>query len=526
MAAAVLLALAGSALAQAPRFELPPVPAAAGPGLGVDGERVVIRRLRFEGHTRLSTAELEALAAPFLDRPLRALDLEELRLRLTRAHVDRGLVNSGALLADDALAGDTLTVRIVEGQVTRVRVNGAGRLTDRYLSSRLVRSGEVLDVNVLQERFQLLLADPQFQRLNVRLQPGDAPGRALLDVDVTPARQWQVSAFANNHVAPAVGSSAVGVDGSVRNLVGWGDTLTGLVSHTRGSTNYDLAWTLPLGGTRTTATLRAARASSSVIEEPVASLDMASTVDTGEFTLAHPFIDEARRRWAVGLTYADRRNRTTLDGEPFVLVAGQDGDTARTRTVRLFQDFTLRADRHVVAARLTWAQGRNNVLPVDALVVPARRYQLWQLQAQASLALDDAGRQVLLRGQLQKAMEHLVPMEQMALGGRYTVRGYRENTLVRDNGWALSAELQWPLWRDDGRRASVTLVPFADGGAGWNQAGARQRLASAGLGLQWAWGDLEGDLYVAHRFVRRDPDTRGDLQDHGIHLSLRYRPTF
>ena len=61
----------------------------------------------------------------------------------------------------------------------------------------------------LQDRFRLLLADPLFQRLNVRLQPGDAPGRALLDVDVTPARSWQVSAFANNHVAPAVGSTRV-----------------------------------------------------------------------------------------------------------------------------------------------------------------------------------------------------------------------------------------------------------------------------------------------------------------------------
>ena len=137
LAALCLVVHAAPAAAQGAgaAFELPPV-AGTGPAGADDG--IVIRRLRVEGHTRLSTAEIEAVAAPFLGRPLRPLDLEELRQRVTRAYVERGYVNSGALLADDTVAGDTLTLRIVEGVVARVHQRGLQGLSERYLPARRV----------------------------------------------------------------------------------------------------------------------------------------------------------------------------------------------------------------------------------------------------------------------------------------------------------------------------------------------------------------------------------------------------
>lgn len=518
---AALLAAAGPARADAPA-----APAFRLPDLGLAAP-VTVNRIRFEGATAIADAELQALAAPFLNRPLRALDLEDLRQTITRAYVDRGHVNSGALLGDDALQGGTLTLRIVEGRITRIRQAGLQRLTEAYLASRLVHGDEVLDVNRLQERFQLQLADPLFARLNARLLPDYGPGRAVLDIDVTRARPWQVSLFAHNHVAPAVGSVLAGIDGSVRNLLGWGDALTATLARGEGSTSYDASWQLPLGGSRTLASLRLARGASSLVEEPVAVLDIASVVTTREATLAHPLVDEPRRRWLLGITHALRRNRSTLAGEPFSFVPGEATGVTRIESWRLYQELTLRLDRHVVALRASVVEGRNNLIGETPLpqALP-RRYRLWQLQGQAALALGDGGQQVVLRGLLQRSPDRLVPLEQLAVGGRHTVRGYRENQLVRDNGWAVGAEWHWPLWRDETRRASLTLLPFVDAGAGWNAGDDKARLASAGLGLNWTLADLEGELHIARRLERRHPDTHGDLQDRGIHLLLRWRPSF
>lgn len=527
LAAALVAAGTAHAADAGPGLRLPAPPATSGlPDLGLAAP-VTVQRVRFEGATAIATAELEALAAPFLNRPLRALDLEDLRQTISRAYVDRGHVNSGAVLGDDALQGGTLTLRIVEGRVTRIRQSGLQRLTDAYLASRLVHGDEVLDVNRLQERFQLQLADPLFSRLNARLLPDDGPGRAVLDVEVTRARPWQVSLFAHNHLAPAVGSVLAGIDGSVRNLLGWGDALTATLGRGEGSTSYDAGWQLPLGGSRTLASLRLARGASSLVEEPVAVLDIGSAVTTREATLAHPLLDQPRRRWLLGVTHALRRNRTTLAGEPFSFVPGESTGVTRIESWRLFQELTLRLDRHVIALRASVVDGRNNLVGETPLpqALP-RRYRLWQLQGQAALALGDAGRQIVLRGLLQRSPDRLLPLEQLAVGGRHTVRGYRENQLVRDNGWAVGAEWHWPLWRDEARRASLTLLPFIDAGAGWNAGEDETRLAAAGLGFNWTLADLEGELHVARRLERRHPDTHGDLQDRGIHLLLRWRPSF
>lgn len=530
-----VLALVVAAQAQAQPvagsgFRLPtlPAPAAAAPGsdlgLGI-GAPLLVQRVKFEGFDRLlPEADLQAIAAPFLGRPLRALELEELRQRVTRALVERGFVNSGAVFPEAAFAAGTLSVRIVAGTVTRLRQAGLGRLHESYVAARLPGPDEPLDANVLQQRFQLLLADPLFAQINARLLPGGALGEATLELDVQRARPWSLSLFTNNHLAPAVGSAAAGLDATVRNLTGWGDALAVTAYASDGTLNRDATFTLPVAASTTLATLRLARTRTSLIEEPVALLDIASRVTTREAGLGHPFIDSARQRLAVNLTHTLRRNTTTLAGEPFSVVPGEPTGTTRTEAWRLAPEFTWRLDRHVVALRVVAVRGRNNATeaaPVSA--APPVRYQLWQLQSQAALALGEAGRQVLLRAQVQRTNDHLVPLEQMAIGGRFSVRGYRENTLVRDNAASASVELHWPLWRDEGRRAAARLVPFIDAGMAANEGESARRLSSAGLGVVFALGELEGDLFAARRLERPPVQTSGDLQDHGIHVALRYR---
>lgn len=508
-------------------FRLPPAAREGGPNaIGVTAP-VTLAQVRIVGARAVPTAELEALAAPWLQRPLRALDLEELRQRITRAYVERGHVNSGAVLDDGALQGHTLTLRVVEGRLTHLRQRGLQGLSERYLAARLRRADEILDLQQLQERFELQLADPLFERIQARLLPGDEPGQAVLDLEVTRARPWQIALFANNHLAPAVGAAQAGVEAGAHNLLGVGDTLAGTLARSEGSTNVDALWQLPLWGSRTQLALHLARGASSVIEEPVAALDIGSVVSTREATLSHPVVDAPRRRWLLGLAYAQRRNRTTLAGEPFSFVTGEDSGHTRVQSWRLFQELTLRFDRDVLALRAAFVQGRNNLAATSPLPgLAPRLYRLWQVQGQAVLAYANAGQQLLLRAQLQRSLDPLVGLEQMAIGGRYTVRGYRENQLVRDNGIALSAQWLQPLWRDEARRASLTLAPFVDAGQAWNHGEGRTRLASIGLGLNWTLADLEGEVHFARRLERRPNSTHGNLQDHGIHILLRWRPSF
>jgi hemolysin activation/secretion protein len=81
-------------------FQLPSVPAPVEPMPSGDdeGPRIVLKQVVFRGNTAVSTADLQAVAAPLLTQRIGPSEIEAMRLQMTRLYVDRGHVNSGLLL--------------------------------------------------------------------------------------------------------------------------------------------------------------------------------------------------------------------------------------------------------------------------------------------------------------------------------------------------------------------------------------------------------------------------------------------
>ena len=99
--------------------------------------------------------------------------------------------------------------------------------------------------------------------------------------------------------------------------------------------------------------------------------------------------------------------------------------------------------------------------------------------------------QILFRTDLQVTGDALFPIEQIAVGGVETVRGYRENQLVRDSGVITSLEVRVPLFRNLIWRDTLSLAPFVDVGHVWNSddrpgfaTAPTETLASVGAGLR------------------------------------------
>jgi hemolysin activation/secretion protein len=89
---------------------------------------------------------------------------------------------------------------------------------------------------------------------------------------------------------------------------------------------------------------------------------------------------------------------------------------------------------------------------------------------------------------MQLADRALVPLEQIGLGGQQSIRGYRQDILLTDNGVLASAEVRVPVLRIPQWNTLVQLAPFFDIGKAWNNEGRDDPdpsvLASVGLGLQ------------------------------------------
>ncbi len=511
-------------------FQLPVVPPAATPADDAAAATLQLQRVQFSGNTVVPTADLQAAAGPYLGRAVSLAELETLRLQLTRVYVDRGYVNSGLLLRR---VGDGVAeFDVVEGRLSGIQLHGMERLQDAYVAEQLQRSGDgPLNLDVLRERFQLLLGDPLFDRLNARLLPGVLPGEAVLDIDVARASPYQINLFANNYRPVSIGSGAYGVSGWVRNLTGRGDVLdASLQAPTEGGGDLrtTLGWRLPLNHRGTQLTLAYDHGSSSVVEESVRALDIKSRLTSREIGLSQTLHETLERKLSVGVGRGWRENRTSLLGEPFSFVQGEATGETRERLWRFWQEFAQRSEVQVLALRSTFSWGRNNLQ--DTTGLPAsnpypHRYRAWLGQAQFARQLNTDGAQFVARGSVQRSPDRLLALDGMAIGGINTVRGYRENQLVRDQGYVVNLELEWPLLRDGERNLRLTGVPFYDQGRGANHGEPGTTLRSAGVALRLAWYGLSVDLTLAKRL--REPqetkDQGSSLQDKGVHLQVGYR---
>jgi hemolysin activation/secretion protein len=157
---------------------------------------------------------------------------------------------------------------------------------------------------------------------------------------------------------------------------------------------------------------------------------------------------------------------------------------------------------------------------------PDSRFFNWRGQAQyvRLLAPDTL---FIVRSDLQLATDPLVPLEQFALGGQQSVRGYRQDVLLTDNGFFASAELRLPILRVKKVKGVLQIVPFVDFGVGWNNSGGapnpeQNTLIGVGVGLQWQmWDRLTArfDWGIPLNTIDADKKT---LQEQGLYFSINY----
>lgn len=498
----------------------------------------VPQQVSFTGNTAITSDVLQAAAAPYLNRPLNLPltgdDLEDLRQKLVRIYTDAGYVNSGVMV-DGALAGNTLNFKVIEGRLKGITVTGAGRLDPRYITRRLDKGDSApFNTNVLRERFQWLLTDPLIARMNARVAPGENLGEALLEVDVALAPTSQFTLVANNYRPPSVGEASVGVAATFRNLTGAGDVLEANLQAAPQSGIFSkaaLAWHVPLGFSGTRMSLGIDQGDSSVMEQPAAVLGITSQLRSVDLGLSHAFVESLTHRFTLGLNRVVRENQTSLLGTPFSFNPNEPDGLTRETLWRVWQDYSYRTPAQALAFRSTFTFGQNNLRDSAGLPAqpnngaPPSSFRTWMGQAQWSRQLSTEGVQLIARATVQRSADRLLALDGLAVGGVNTVRGFRENELVRDQGEYVNLEIDFPVLGLVGGNTRVHLVPFIDAGTAHNLDGPTQALSSLGLAVRAHWRSLQADLTVAKRLTAVDQSqgAANSLQGQGIHLQISYK---
>lgn len=521
---AIALALLAASLPAA--AALPPLPEPSVAERELIGVRFVLRNARVEGAKSLPEAARQAVLADYTGKSVGTGDLREIAARLTQAYLDRGYATSGVVFrSSDPGAGEAVYVAI-EGPVTQVRFVVPPRVANAaWLTRQIVPdAGAPARLDEIQERMASLRDAGAVDRINASLEPLPKLGESELVVYVEEPRPWTLTLEYDNYHSPVVGARRPSLGFSHRNLTGWGDRLDLHVGKTSGLEDINASWFGAIPTTRVLAGVRFERSDALAIDPPsFRSLEIKTLSETQGADLGWKFLTKPSLDLQARLAFDRRKSDTTLLGLPFSFIAGLPDGRARADVYRASFLATDRGEADVKFLRVQASRGRATS-PIEAVdFAPEPRFTTAFVQAQYARRLTEGGTQALVRFEGQYTNDTLLPIERYALGGHATVRGYRENVLLRDRGALVSAEVRSSIWRWDekGRlEAGVFLDAAWSGNVRTFPDSLPSRIASVGVSLvaTGPWGlSARIDLALPNQRWLTD---NADLQDRGVQFQL------
>ena len=501
-------------------------------------KEVVLKGIEFDGNTVFSDEELFALVKERVGKKTGVEELEAIRKTISQHYFDAQYVNSGAVIDEQDMSNGVLVVRIVEGRLDNINVLNEGWLRSGYVTSRIHREvSDPLNLDDLKRGLEFVRRDEKIRKINTALVPGDELGQSHLDMIVTENRVFDVGLGVSNRRPPSVGAEEAEVYFGTKNLTSLGDTLRGNYTLSQEGMeewdvddggNYSLFYSLPLTRWDTTLDLGYNQSDYVILEEPFNTLDIESDTRMYSVALRQPIYRDLQHELSLTLKGEHRRSEVLVSGEPFSISPGSVNGQTRISALRLSPEYVYRSQERVIAARTTFTFGLDELNPILGDEFDPE-YFTWMTQASWVESVSENDTLLVVKLFHQHTDDRVVSMEQFSLGGVNTIRGYRENQLIRDNAFIISPELRFPVYKDRYGKALVYLIPFVDYGIGWNSNGPREReeIYSAGLGVTYNPTDhISMSLYWGHGFEDFGVRNNNDLQDDGIHFQLRLGTAF
>ncbi len=375
----------------------------------------------------LSQAQIDAIVDPLEGQTVSLADLQQAIDDLNALYTAAGQATARAILPPQTIKDGVVRFRLVEAKVGVVRVNGTKAIDPAFIADRIkLEAGQLLSVPVLES------ALVRFNRLHsTRLRAGVVAGSQFgtTDIEINPFEppRAKFSVFFDNAGRDTVGETRGGFNARFANLLGRSDSLQFLTTHTEGSENYALSYSVPLDWKDLRLDLSASKGNISIIDGPFKPLDITGRSSDLTIGLSYPLIVTLEDMWSVYGRHSARESSSAFGGfeqeklNLRVFTAGISGEHQGDNT-SWYVDHSLSYGTTALGGDQSFFYYRGSATRFDRL---SERLQL------------------LLRGGLQLSDTRILPSsEQFQIGGAYTVRGFSEGLLSGRNGYFVSAELR------------------------------------------------------------------------------------
>jgi hemolysin activation/secretion protein len=412
---------------------LPPAPTAAEPV-------ATLTRISFGGTLLLEEPQLQAVAAPYLNRPISGSDIARLKYDLTSLYFKKGYVLVKVTTPPQNLSDGVLDVVVIAGRIGDITVSNEA-LNPAIANSRLgtIRSGDVFNERIVESALQDI-NDLNNIDSSVSLRPGSATGTTDLDVRIRKAEPRQdVQIFTlDNYGSEFTGDTIARLSLQKSNLLGIGETfgITGRKSDDDfWAYQGEAMFPLPLRNLQLELDYLK---SDNSIGDVFSALNSEGESKVYQAALSSALINQRQRKLVIRGGIERGRYESTLTGFP---------DTSDTIT-KLFAEtsYSMRMSRLVTfvsvrANKGIGALGASSEGDADASRLDGNP-QAWTLESllYTNYRLTDRDfLQAIL--QAQQSDSTLLSPDLFVIGGYGSVRGYEPAQSTGDSGVSLNLDL-------------------------------------------------------------------------------------
>ncbi|RMF23989.1 MAG: ShlB/FhaC/HecB family hemolysin secretion/activation protein, partial [Cyanobacteria bacterium J083] len=493
---------------------------------------IPVSKIEVVGSTVFTEADFAAIITPLEGKTVTLAELKAAANSITQLYIDAGYLTSRAVVVPQDIVDGTVQIRVVEGKISEIRVEGTERLSENYVRDRIELGVDTpANINEIEDRLKLLNTNDLFRSVKANLQPGTGLGESILIVTVEEDQPWILGFNVDNYNTPATGSERIGTTIGNRNVLGLGDSFFASYNFSAqgGSQILDASYTIPVNAMDGTVQLRAIIDRNQIIDDDFEFFEIEGESERYEISYRQPLVRSFRREFALSLGFAFQESRDFILGEGISFLAGADEDgEARTSVVKFGQDYLSRDTQGIWALRSQFNFGVDIFDATDNEgSLPDSQFFSWlgQIQRVQRLSRDNL---LIIQAELQLTPDSLLPSEQFVIGGGLSVRGFRQNARQGDNGFRLSIEDRITIYRDQEDDSTVQIAPFLDMGSVWNSNDNPNRIPDdeflIGLGLGLLWQPLpELNIRLDYGVPLVDIDDRGEnIQDDGFYFSVNY----
>ena len=271
----------------APRqLETAPVPMQS-----LAGPSVTVNTFKFAGNTLLSSQQLAAVVAPYLNRPLSFRELQAAALAVGSAYREAGWI-ARAYLPRQEVDGGVVTIQVIEAVFGGVRVDGDGRI-DAGQATRIVEralpAGTLLNADAL-DRAILLVDDLPGTGATGNLVAGERDNETALALRLTPEPLANGDVGIDNTGSRSTGAARATANVYLNSPARLGDQGTVNLIHSDGSDYLRAAYSLPVGDAGWRAGVNASTLRYRLTADDFAALHAKGTSDSAGVEASYPLL--------------------------------------------------------------------------------------------------------------------------------------------------------------------------------------------------------------------------------------------